>query len=151
MTSDAPSTPVRALSVRQPWATLIISGRKTIELRTWETGYRGRVWIHAAAAVNESMESRFGIVSPPRGAFLGLVDLVTIVSIDSDRWAEWRDVHLDPGQYTPGYFGWVFSDPEQLARPVPARGHPGLYAIGTDQAIRMLEQMQPRPDQTTNK
>lgn len=40
----------RALSVRQPWASLIAAGRKSIEIRTWRTDYRGPLAIHAAGA-----------------------------------------------------------------------------------------------------
>lgn len=41
---------VRGLTVRQPWASLIAMGVKTIETRSFSTRYRGRVLIHAAAA-----------------------------------------------------------------------------------------------------
>ena len=37
-----------ALSVKQPWATLLVHGLKTIEIRSWATRRRGRVLIHAA-------------------------------------------------------------------------------------------------------
>ena len=37
-----------ALSIRQPWAALIVAGRKTIEVRTWSTQRRGPIWIHAS-------------------------------------------------------------------------------------------------------
>ena len=37
-----------ALSVKQPWAALIVAGLKTIEVRRWPTGRRGRILIHAA-------------------------------------------------------------------------------------------------------
>lgn len=36
---------MKALSVKQPWANMIASGEKTIETRTWMTGYRGQVLI----------------------------------------------------------------------------------------------------------
>lgn len=36
---------MKALSVKQPWASMIASGEKTIETRTWETSYRGRLLI----------------------------------------------------------------------------------------------------------
>ena len=39
-----------ALSIRQPWATLIVTGRKNIENRTWKTDVRGRIYIHASRA-----------------------------------------------------------------------------------------------------
>ena len=40
---------MKALSLRQPWASLIADGRKTIETRTWRTRYRGPLAIHASA------------------------------------------------------------------------------------------------------
>jgi hypothetical protein len=40
--------PNYALSLKQPWAALVVSGRKTIEIRKWATAIRGRVYIHAA-------------------------------------------------------------------------------------------------------
>lgn len=39
---------MKALSVRQPYAWLIVNGIKDIENRTWRTGYRGPVLIHAS-------------------------------------------------------------------------------------------------------
>lgn len=41
--------PQYALSIKQPWATLLLSGFKTIEVRRWPTTIRGRIWIHAAS------------------------------------------------------------------------------------------------------
>jgi hypothetical protein len=38
---------MKCLSVRQPYAELIVSGRKTMERRNWNTGYRGRFVVHA--------------------------------------------------------------------------------------------------------
>lgn len=38
---------MKALSIRQPWAWLIVNGFKPVENRTWETFYRGPVLIHA--------------------------------------------------------------------------------------------------------
>src|SRR6266849_1321212 len=40
---------MKALSVRQPWAWLIVNGHKDIENRDWETKLRGRIWIHASS------------------------------------------------------------------------------------------------------
>src|SRR5262245_40463040 len=60
-----------ALSVRQPWAELIMSGRKTIEVRSWAAEYRGVLWIHtgvnvdAAAALTHNLRDLF------TGGYLG--------------------------------------------------------------------------------
>lgn len=39
---------MKALTLTQPWATLVITGRKRFETRGWRTGYRGQIAIHAA-------------------------------------------------------------------------------------------------------
>lgn len=45
--------PSYALSLKQPWAALVVSGRKTIEIRKWATSVRGRVYIHAARIADD--------------------------------------------------------------------------------------------------
>ncbi len=42
----------KCLSLKQPYAELIVSGRKTIELRKWNTKYRGQFLIHASKTIN---------------------------------------------------------------------------------------------------
>ena len=44
---------MKALSIRQPWAWLIMRGFKDIENRTWRTHYRGRVFIHASQTMTQ--------------------------------------------------------------------------------------------------
>lgn len=44
---------IKALSIRQPWATAIVSGIKPVENRTWSTRYRGPFYIHAAKTFDE--------------------------------------------------------------------------------------------------
>jgi ASCH domain len=44
---------MKALSVRQPWAWLIVQGFKGIENRTWQTSFRGTVLIHAGMRIDQ--------------------------------------------------------------------------------------------------
>jgi hypothetical protein len=48
-----------ALSLRQPWADLVLEGRKSVETRTWNTNFRGEFFIHAAQAVDVEACKRF--------------------------------------------------------------------------------------------
>jgi hypothetical protein len=68
---------VKALTIRQPWAELILRGRKPFELRTWRTKYRGPLVIHAAAKVDAWDARHFGL-NPENlvtGAFVGFAIL----------------------------------------------------------------------------
>ncbi len=39
---------MKALSLKQPFTELILQGRKTIELRKWNTKFRGNFLIHSS-------------------------------------------------------------------------------------------------------
>lgn len=133
---------IRALSVWQPWASLIILGKKKIETRSWKTAYRGPLLIHAAkatAAVKalchqepyRSMLAEIDSESLPTGCILGQVTLSEIwttteaIRALSDR--DGREIQV--GDYGPGRFGWVFTNPQPLKTPLPWRGERGLFDI----------------------
>jgi hypothetical protein len=48
--------PTYALSLKQPWAALVVGGRKTIEVRNWATAVRGKFYVHAARIPDERPE-----------------------------------------------------------------------------------------------
>jgi hypothetical protein len=126
-----------AISIRQPWAELILSGRKTIELRSWDTEYRGLLWLHTGKHFDTALDDRFELKNLPRGAFVGQVELLNISPVDRERWDRWRPSHLDSGRYQPGMFAWMLVTPERLSRPVPAPGHLKLFSIELDLAEQL--------------
>lgn len=90
---------MRALSIRQPWAWLIVNGHKDIENRDWSTKFRGDVLIHAGKQLPRShyefvaldMASNFGIELPAfealeRGGIVGLATIVDCVSASESPW-----------------------------------------------------------------
>lgn len=100
---------MRALSVRQPWAWLIVNGIKPVENRTRATKHRGPFLVHAGkqlafspaemADFRRVMRVKAGIVIPadlPVGGIVGMVDLVDCVTVCTDPTdAEWHE----PGMY----------------------------------------------------
>src|SRR2546422_8913352 len=90
------------LSVRQPWASYIASGLKSMELRSWTTDYRGWLWIHASKQPDlEAMD----IYRPkaehfPTGGLVGIADLASCAPIEtSAQWLELRNEHRSPGHF----------------------------------------------------
>ena len=83
---------MKALSIRQPYAYLILIGVKRIENRTWPTLYRGPLAIHAGARWHErpveQIEKHFRVKVPddlPTGGIIGVVDLVDVIQQSNDR------------------------------------------------------------------
>lgn len=50
---------MKALTIKEPWATLIIDGHKQYEFRSWKTNYRGKILIHAGLSVEKDMLIKF--------------------------------------------------------------------------------------------
>jgi hypothetical protein len=113
---------MRALSVRQPWAELIIRGSKTIECRTRPTYVRERVWIYAAEG-RAKRDTLTTITIPdqaalPRGVLIGSVELVACRRLrPSDSAAACLPIDFA------GY-AWLVVHAERLATPLWPTGHP---------------------------
>jgi hypothetical protein len=52
---------MKCLSLKQPYAELLVSGKKTIELRNWNTAFRGKFLIHASKNVDKERSESLGI------------------------------------------------------------------------------------------
>lgn len=125
--SDVNTNGVPALSIRQPWAELIINGQKTIEIRQWSTEYRGLLWIHVGGKCDPYTEVAFGMSDLFRGGYLGRVVLRAVLPLDPERWEAWRGRHLDRADYRPGLYGWLLSYPERFAQPISGPGRLSLF------------------------
>lgn len=113
---------MRALSVRQPWASLIAGGKKTVELRSWATKYRGPLLILAGSSIWRGTEHPIG----PRGVTLCVVDLIDVRASCPD------DADAACIVPPPGFgFAWVLSGATPV-RHVPAKGRLGLFAPGRE-------------------
>lgn len=89
---------MKTLSIRQPWAWLIVNGHKDIENRNWHTNFRGRVLIHAGKGMTKAeYEDCFycaeynGIELPKfadlqRGGVVGAADIIGCVSESPSPW-----------------------------------------------------------------
>lgn len=69
---------MKALSIKQPFAELVVSGRKTIELRKWNTKFRGEFLVHASKVPDKSAMKRFGFNELPLGRIVGKARLVDV-------------------------------------------------------------------------
>jgi hypothetical protein len=84
---------VKIISIKQPWASLIVHGIKDIENRSWRTNHRGPVLVHAWQRPDDVSERelrcRFGVKLPkhmPTGGVVGVVDIIDCVEDHSRPW-----------------------------------------------------------------
>ncbi len=122
---------VKALSVRQPWAELILAGRKRYELRTWRLSFRGQLWIHASSCADRGDISRSGLDSRTltRGAVVGSVEVIDCLPLTSEIIRELVESLGYFGDWQPGLFAWALRNPRRLPIPVPLPGRLGLFDV----------------------
>jgi len=118
------------LSIRQPWIELILSGRKTIEVRSWPTKYRGELWLHAGKKVDTNAFARFNlsVENISLGAILGKCELIDCQEFNDLTWVHWRTRHLNDGAFRNRSFAWFLSNPVRVI-PQPMKGRLGLMSI----------------------
>lgn len=87
---------MKAISIRHPWAWLIVNGYKDIENRSWRTKYRGQVLIHASQGVKKSEYERakeltdlLGITLPTSFETGGIVGVATITDCVEQSESPW--------------------------------------------------------------
>lgn len=121
---------MKAISIRQPWAWLIINAGKDIENRCWPTKLRGRVLVHAAKGMTSdeykdvedflAMHPSSGIQLPPastleRGGIIGSVEIVDCVAESKSPWFF-------------GPYGFVLRNPIPMPFS-PLRGQLGFFDV----------------------
>jgi activating signal cointegrator 1 len=134
---------MKCISLIQPWATLLLSGAKRYETRSWKTHYRGPLAIHASGRFpiaarglcnKEPFKSallaagfRCG-TELPIGKLLGTVVLADCLRVE-DVAPMLAHPELSFGDYSPGRWAWELRAPTPLVSPVVLKGKLGLYEI----------------------
>jgi hypothetical protein len=124
---SAAGEPTRALSVRQPWAELIIRGEKTIEARTIRTNIRERIHIYSslgdvdlADQVRVQRDYGLDVGRLPRGLLIGSVEIVGCrpLTVRDSRAAAF------PVRPDDQYFAWLLSSPRRAEKLLKPTKHP---------------------------
>ncbi len=119
---------MKAITLWQPWASLIMDGRKIVETRPRPWYYLGLVAIHAGKDVDRAACVRFGYNPDtiPTGAVLGIVRKTGLFHFE--KALEEKLYHVDDfGDFTPGRYGYPMYVVNRFHTPVPAKGKQGFW------------------------
>lgn len=141
---------MKAITIWQPYATLIVLGLKRFETRCWGTSYRGPLVIHAAkkwdegraydcrrvaellgeettfrpeSLSHEQMELFYTPTGETLGKALGVVDLAACCQMN-DGGSHFEN---EVGSFGEGRFGWLCDRPRIFEEPIAAQGKQGLW------------------------
>jgi ASC-1-like (ASCH) protein len=106
---------MKALSLKQPWAELIVSGKKTIEVRNWNTKFRGEFLIHASKNTDKEQEQAFGYKNLATGCIVGKATLIDVKKYDSEAEFD-KDMskHFAKGFWSEKAHGFILKNAQRL-------------------------------------
>ncbi len=127
---------MKAITIRQPWASAVATGLKQYETRSWSTAYRGPVIIHAARSNAGLPHLDIPAFAPlrdknlPFGAGVAVADIVDVIPTGQHAlFAEKRipNAQIPLGDYAPGRFAWKLENVRPFSQPIPAKGEQGFW------------------------
>jgi hypothetical protein len=164
---------MKALSLTQPWATLVANGSKRIETRSWSTSYRGLIAIHAskgfpgyareccysrvfqgALRINEGGQFYVSdlIKSLPLGSIIATANLVDCVTTNYPMSFSFDGTRMRPlsnspefafGDYSANRFMWFLEGVRKLPAPVPCKGALSLWEVPQEILDQVEKQLTP--------
>jgi len=122
---------MKALTIKNPWATLIVDGYKKYEFRSWKTNYRGKILIHAGLSLEKDMLNRFKDYNLDciTGAIIGEADIVDCILVDDEFNNKLRNI--DPIVYGRSNhvetYAWQLENVKKYDAPIYIKGKLGLW------------------------
>jgi hypothetical protein len=161
---------MKAITIYQPYASLIAVGAKRYETRSWRTNYRGPVAIHAGLRLSpwedyadhvfvDKVRAALGIVdfdSLPHGAVIAVADLTECWHICNDgdsafinRGEPFGEIQLEAvknseylfGDFSEGRYAWELTRVKMPPEPVPCRGRQRLWDVPPDVAAEIMRRI----------
>ena len=129
---------MKVLTIKEPWASLIINGYKKYEFRSWKTKYRGKILIHAGMSLEKDAAKRFSEYNLEyyKGAIIGEATITDCILVDTKFNEELRKIN--PLVYARSNhvetYAWKLENIKKYDKPIYIKGKLGLwnYEVGEE-------------------
>jgi len=132
---------MKVVTIKQPFASLIMCGYKKYEFRSWKTKYRGEIYIHAGKGINKS---RMELVEEynldyPNGYIIAKANLVDCILVDKqmNELLKKENPKVYSHNYE-GHYAWVLEDIKPLENKIQAKGSLSIWNYYEDKEIMKL-------------
>lgn len=123
---------MKVLTIKQPYATLIMLGHKKYEFRSWKTNFRGELLIHAGQSIDKDAVKRTQEFLPeelPQGKILGKVKITDCIKCNKnlkDECMKQNPLVYAKSPVDEGY-AWKIEDVEVWDKQIEIKGKLGLW------------------------
>ncbi|MBW4607733.1 MAG: ASCH domain-containing protein [Hassallia sp. WJT32-NPBG1] len=136
--SNSRSITLKAISLWQPWASLIPLGLKHYETRSWKTNYRGKVLI-CSTAINSKQHKQYLKICEqlqlppwenfPHGCAIALCDLVDCIEMTAEFISQQSTTEILCGDWQMGRYAWKLENIQGITEPLAVKGKQGLFNV----------------------
>ena len=133
---------MKVLSLKEPFATLIKNKKKLVETRSWNTNYRGELYIHASVTkIDKETRNRkelfdlLGNESLGFGRIICKCRLVDCIYMTKEYVEDMKINRFEEylcGEYKEGRYAWILDSIEPLEKPIKAKGQLGIWNYYTE-------------------
>ncbi len=139
--STSTASSLKAISLWQPWASLIPLGLKHYETRSWKTNYRGKLLICSTAKSTNAQYQQYlkicnEVTLPPwdetnfpYGQAIALCDLTDCIQMTAEFIAQQSRTEILCGDWQVGRYAWKLENIQPITEPFAVKGKQGLFNI----------------------
>jgi hypothetical protein len=122
---------MKCLSICQPFAELVIQNKKTIELRKWNTNFRGEFLVHAPIKIRKEEIKKMRIKEKlTTGAIIGKAELYDVKKYESiEEIQNDKNKHFSTRNFQEKTFGFILKNSKPLRIPIPWKGQLGFFNV----------------------
>lgn len=127
---------MKVLSIKEPYASLVMNKKKTIETRSWKTNYRGELYIHASQSTipkeylqREGLKELIEDINMNYGHIICKCQLSDCISMSEEYIEKIKKENPEEficGVYEIGRYAWILEDIE-IITPIKAKGKLGIW------------------------
>ena len=121
---------MKCLTIKQPWAGLIVNGYKKYEFRSWKTKHRGKILIHAGMSLEKEYASKFKEYNLEyiKGAIIGEAEIVDCILADKNFDDDLKkENNLVYGNDHIGSYAWKLENIKKYKEPIYVKGKLSLW------------------------
>ena len=145
---------MQALTIHEPWATLLVKGKKQFETREWYRNYRGLLAIHSGKQsvsvedyspeleeLLDDLDITQNDLNNNKGKIIAIATLKEIHLMSKEFIKAQSELERLTGFWQPGRYAWELIDIKPLPEPIPARGMPGLWGVSDEIYAEIQQQL----------
>jgi len=124
---------MKCLSLKQPFAELLVSGKKTVELRKWNTKFRGKFLIHASKKIDKERAKSLGVnyTKLSTGSIIGTAILYNVKEYKSEAdFKKDKNKHYaDIKKFSSYKYGFIVKKALRFGTPLPYPGRLKFFEV----------------------